>query len=121
MGYPDIYNSQILKTVPPVGEECMTDEKGGKYLTLPLPRESKRGPATEKLSSSPPVASELNVPTIVAGQPVISTSQGATAYEVSAGFAEAQELLNRSVCDLLEMTEAMTEEMNPNSTEEEIM
>lgn len=117
MGYLDIYNSQILKTVPPAGEEYMTNEKEGKYLTLSLPRTSIRQQDTERISCSPPTKSELpelNVLTVITektgscgtSEPVLTT-----ACEVSAGLAEAQEFLSRSVCDLLEMTEAMSEEI----------
>lgn len=122
MGYPDIYNSQILKTVPPTDEEYMTNEKDDKYLTLPLPHTSLRQ-QTERTSSSPPTESELpelNIPTVITEKAgIYGTSEPvlATAHEVPAGFVEAQEFLNKSVSDLLEMTEAMTEEI----CEEEII
>lgn len=115
MGYPDIYNSQILKTVPSAGEEYMTNEKEGKYLTLPdLPHTQQ----TERIISSSPLTKselpELNVPTVITEKAgIYGTSEPvlATAHEVSVGFAEAQEFLNKSVSDLLEMTGAMSEEM----------
>lgn len=132
MGYSDIYNSQILQTVPTAEET--SQEKGDSYLKPNALLGSRKHVRVSLQKSESPIhsptietreVSGLVVPKLVIegeaeNDDIISEpvdhSRSPEHHKVSHDYEEAQEYLNRSLTDLLAMTEAMSVEESSEQT-----
>ena len=137
MGYCDIYNSQILQTVP-TEEQTASEKKEsskGNVQKSQSQRARKRVrlslPDRESLALSTPETrarglSGLVVPQVVIEEPASKAlsrsrySDSRLLSEASPGYVEAQEFLNKSLTDLLEMTEALSQDMSDHEQDIEL-
>ena len=122
IGYCDIYSSQILQTVPSgqITSSATSDEGGNNHLKPIMPHEAlKKHNDMESTKSFHSM--DLVIPQVIVEEPGRYYDE----EQSSTSLKEAQDLLTKSVTDLLEMTEAMTidddSDHNNNEEEEEIM
>ena len=109
IGYPDIYSSQILLTLP---SEDTTPEKREESQNSTHPRKRlQRLPAAVERSAVPAKLKEPNIHRPISKPP---RPQSELLPLPSPDMREVEHFLNQSLNDLLEMTQALEEEADDN-------